>query len=273
MMMKKNATLFWYSQTGQSYTCGLKAAEVLTAEGWDVATVPLKHAGPRHFEAQALVFAFPVHNFQVPVTVKRLISAMAPLASARPAFAVITYAGAPANTVWLLRRLLAGKNIRLAGHLLVRCRDSYIPFVKWLPFLNDKSKPDASSFKSVEQFVREAVLNQKRMRRPFFNPLDPFHWIGAGSPANGPKWFLGRRIFKRELCVRCGTCAGLCPSGAITMAGGEIAYDDRRCLGCCGCLNVCPANAWVSSWFDPSVYNKGLHVRDMAAAMSAGKNT
>jgi formate hydrogenlyase subunit 6/NADH:ubiquinone oxidoreductase subunit I len=57
------------------------------------------------------------------------------------------------------------------------------------------------------------------------------------------------------------------------MDGGEIAYDDRCCLGCCGCLNVCPTNAWVSSWFDSSVYHKGLHVREMAAAMSAGKNT
>ena len=51
------------------------------------------------------------------------------------------------------------------------------------------------------------------------------------------------RVFvNSDLCVGCGICADICPSGAISLE--EIAVvDSERCTGCRLCLDQCPRGA------------------------------
>ena len=261
------ARIFWYSQTGHSYACALKAAETLQKAGYAVGLTPLALAGPAHVQADQILFAFPVNNFKVPVPVVRWVRRLPVLEVTGDAFAIITYAGLPANTASLFKRLLAGKNLRLRSFVKIRCRDSFIPFAKWLPFMNATGKPDADSLARVGRFVGAAMIEGTDRRRPLFNPFNLAHWMGQGSPDDGPKMFLGERIFLKEACVLCGQCVALCPSRAITLEAGEIRFDEKLCLGCCGCLNICPQNAWRSSRFGPEYFNKGLHVAAMAEAL------
>ncbi len=266
--MQKSISIWWYSQTGSAFLCGQTAAELLQAEGWTVRWHSLLKDDPADDDSAALLFVFPVHNFQVPVAIARRLEKSAPSTDSRPAWALITYAGWAANTPWQMRQLLKKRNIELENYLLVKCRDSYIPFVKWLPFLNATHKPDEASLTAVRKFVRSKIISSSKRRRIFFNPLDPMHWTGFFSPANGPKWFLGKRIFVAEACVGCGQCVALCPSGALTFEDGRPVYEDSKCLGCCGCINICPKDAWRSSWFDPRYYNKGLRVGEMAGRLT-----
>ena len=266
--MRKSISIWWYSQTGSAYLCGQTAAEVLQDEGWTVRWQSLLKDDFNNDDSHALLLAFPVHNFQVPVSIARRLQAMTKLPAPRPAWALITYAGWAANTPWQVRRLLKQKNIDLENYALVKCRDSYIPFVKWLPFLNETEKPDQTSLAAVKKFVKTQIVSPGKRRRIFFNPLDPMHWTGFFSPAKGPKWFLGKRIFVAEDCVACGQCAALCPSGALTMEDNRPVYADKKCLGCCGCMNICPQNAWRSSWFGPEYYNKGLKVGAMVKTLT-----
>ena len=267
MKLSPTAQIFWYSQTGHSYACALKAAETLQQSGYSVSLTPLALAEPAHFQADQILFAFPVNNFKVPVPMVRRFQHLPVANETRDAFAIITYAGMPANTAYLFKRLLAGKNLRLQSFVKIRCRDSFIPFAKWLPFMNDTGKPDADSLARVERFVRAAMIEGTDRRRPLFNPFNLAHWMGQGSPDDGPKMLLGERIFLKEACVLCGQCVALCPSKAITMEAGEIRFDEKLCVGCCGCLNICPENAWRSSRFGPEYFNKGLHVPAMAKAL------
>lgn len=262
-----SARIFWYSQTGHSYACALKAAETLQRSGYSVRLTPLALAEPAHFQADQILFAFPVNNFQVPVPMVRRFQRLAVVKETRDAFAIITHAGMPANTASLFKRLLAGKNLRLRSFVTIRCRDSYIPFAKWLPFMNDTGKPDANSLARVERFVGAAMVEGTDRRRPLFNPFNLAHWMGQGSPDDGPRMLLGERIFLKEACVLCGQCAALCPTGAITLEAGEIRFDEKRCVGCCSCLNICRRNAWRSARFGPEIFNKGLHVPAMAEAL------
>lgn len=39
-------------------------------------------------------------------------------------------------------------------------------------------------------------------------------------------------------CVRCGKCAGVCPSGCIDLATGTV--DNERCVRCMNCVSSCP---------------------------------
>lgn len=267
MKPSPTARIFWYSQTGHSYACALKAAETLEQSGHAVSLTPLAQAEPAHFQANRILFTFPVNNFKVPVPMVRLFERLPAVDEIRDAFAIITYAGLPANTAALFKRLLAGKNLRLQSFVKIRCRDSFIPFAKWLPFMNATGRPDAESLARVERFVRAAMIEGTDRRRPLFNPFNLAHWLGQGSPDDGPRMMLGERIFLKKACVLCGQCVALCPGKAITLEAGEIRFDEKRCVGCCGCLNICPENAWRSARFGPEYYHKGLHVPAMAEAL------
>jgi ferredoxin len=238
MKLSPAARIFWYSQTGHSYACALKAAETLQQSGYTVSLTPLALAEPAHFQADQILFAFPVNNFNVPVAMVRRFRQLPVISEARDAFAI-----------------------------KIRCRDSFSPFAKWLSFMNDTGKPDAGSLARVGRFVRAAMIEGTDRRRPLFNPFSLAHWMGQGSPDNGPKLLLGERIFLKEACVLCGQCAALCPSKALTQEAGEIRFDEKLCLGCCGCLNICPQNAWRTSRFGFEYFNKGLHVPAMAEAL------
>ena len=68
-------------------------------------------------------------------------------------------------------------------------------------------------------------------------------------------------IVNKDLCSSCGVCAGLCPSGALSMVAqdnGDLApcVDADRCLEKCHlCLDVCPFLAGVHN---PRERNAGL---------------
>ena len=47
----------------------------------------------------------------------------------------------------------------------------------------------------------------------------------------------------KNACVNCGTCAGMCPVGAIRMVDGKYKIDPSKCVGCGMCANICPMNA------------------------------
>lgn len=44
-------------------------------------------------------------------------------------------------------------------------------------------------------------------------------------------------------CVMCGTCAGECPSEAISEGDGKYVIDPDACVDCGTCADACPAGA------------------------------
>ena len=58
-----------------------------------------------------------------------------------------------------------------------------------------------------------------------------------------------------NLCSRCGVCAQICPTKAITSTGGEIATDLGKCMLCLACVANCPAKARIV----PTSMQEGLN--------------
>ena len=54
--------------------------------------------------------------------------------------------------------------------------------------------------------------------------------------------FAPRICLDKDLCVKCGECAGICPEGAIDMAEYPV-VDDSKCIRCYACYEVCEYNA------------------------------
>ena len=46
-----------------------------------------------------------------------------------------------------------------------------------------------------------------------------------------------------DACVSCGTCAGVCPVGAISEGDGKYVIDAGACLSCGACAGACPTGA------------------------------
>ena len=44
-------------------------------------------------------------------------------------------------------------------------------------------------------------------------------------------------------CIACGACAGDCPVGAISDAGGKFVIDASSCIDCGACAGGCPVGA------------------------------
>ena len=44
-------------------------------------------------------------------------------------------------------------------------------------------------------------------------------------------------------CIACGTCAGVCPVGAISEGDGKYVIDADACLDCGTCAGECPGSA------------------------------
>ncbi|NLZ67973.1 MAG: 4Fe-4S binding protein [Spirochaetales bacterium] len=46
-----------------------------------------------------------------------------------------------------------------------------------------------------------------------------------------------------DTCVSCGTCAGECPTSAISEGDGKYEIDPEVCVDCGTCAGVCPVGA------------------------------
>jgi ferredoxin len=271
----RKVALFWYSQTGNSFSCAERAGNLLERSGREVTISYVLNPTDNSYDSDLFLFVFPTMQFYVPCAMKNFIENMPRQSTNKKALAIITCAGAPANVPAILKRMLSEKNIDLVNHLVIRSRNSWIFLNKIIPLPQKTIKPDEKSFIRVESFIQRNMMNGIRKKLTIFNPLSLFHWIGVygeSASENELKKLYGDRTFLKEKCIDCNYCVALCPSGAI-IRGEEISYNDDLCIGCCGCMNVCPTNAWQCSKIGPEFFYKGMNVKTMAAATGRLQHT
>ena len=51
------------------------------------------------------------------------------------------------------------------------------------------------------------------------------------------------RLINPELCVSCGSCADVCPVGAISAGEASYVINKDECIDCGACSRTCPTGA------------------------------
>ncbi len=53
-------------------------------------------------------------------------------------------------------------------------------------------------------------------------------------------------VVNGDLCIKCGTCAGVCPVEAFRVADDQYVVDPDVCIDCGVCISECPQSAITS---------------------------
>ena len=48
----------------------------------------------------------------------------------------------------------------------------------------------------------------------------------------------------KEMCIGCGACEGVCPTGSIVLGeDGKAGVNEETCVDCGACVGTCPVSA------------------------------
>jgi ferredoxin len=169
-------------------------------------------------------------------------------ASNTPAVLVVTYGNREFEDALLeLKNLTLGLGFRPVAAGAFIGEHSFAS--EDIPIAN--GRPDAQDVHVAMQFGAKIRYKVETLQSPdsqtdFEIPGSfPYEAGGARPMAVSP-------VTREEICNTCGTCAGVCPTAAISM-NGSVTTEIELCIRCCACIKNCPEGVRVienSFWKD-----------------------
>jgi flavodoxin/Pyruvate/2-oxoacid:ferredoxin oxidoreductase delta subunit len=264
----KKVTIFWQSQSGNTYACVKAAAEEFVKNG---VTVELHHILSKEapkYDSEVYIFAFPVYNFKPTTTMRDFINNMPEEVRGKKALIIVSCTGIWSGTPYTIRKLLKKKGVDFCGGVLAKGSESYILLRKYVGVLNNNGLPDEKELQKVRKFAAKAAKQELKPKFYMFNPLSLFYWLGVVSPDNAPGMVFKNKLWAKEKCTLCGYCYKLCPSGALTRDSDVLKCDEAKCVGCCGCFNICPVSAWTTPVYKKENFYKGEYAGELIKTIS-----
>jgi ferredoxin len=108
-----------------------------------------------------------------------------------------------------------------------------------LPIAN--GRPDDLDMKKAMEFgkkIKEKCISLASHKSP------PDFDVPGSFPyeAGGARAMVVSPVTNQDTCTVCGTCAGVCPTAAISIDGSVIT-ETEQCIRCCACIKSCPEEA------------------------------
>lgn len=147
-----------------------------------------------------------------------------------PAIAVVVYGNREYDDALLeMKTLLETNGFLVIGAAAFIARHSIFPQVA-------TERPDAQDLRQITDFTIQCRHKLSALSGP--EDFTPFN-VKGHFPYKEAKP-VPMKPSSGEECSLCGTCAQICPVGAISITETETQTDPQLCISCGACINACP---------------------------------
>lgn len=195
---------------------------------------------------ERLGFCFPIHGWQPPRIVRDFISKMTINGyTSNYIFAVCTCGDTVGDAIGILGKDLSNKGISLQGSFSLIMPESYV----CLPFMytDTKEKEKAKitkAFDELKEICNDVINRNCDIQRLHKGPTPWIYSYVIGNYFN--KRMITDKPFNvdKNLCIGCGLCETVCPTGNITFENNRLIWrHDNSCTCCLACYHHCPQHA------------------------------
>lgn len=242
--------IFYFSGTGNT---AWAAKQLAHATGEKLFFIPEEAATPHTYELaedERIGFCFPVHGWQPPRVVRQFIRQLSFKSEGQAlqqhfCYALVTCGDSIGRTMELLNSELEPLGIEAVSTFALIMPESYVCLP--LMYTDTPEKEQQKITKADEQLDQFAKLicQRKAGEHHTVRGITPWlfsHVIGA--------YFNSHMITDRkftvdaELCIHCGRCSKVCPTGDLQMHKQLPSWrHDGSCTCCLACYHHCPRHA------------------------------
>lgn len=237
-MKVESVKLVYFSPTGTTKTVVQGIASGInpgTTELIDITKPDARKQPLRTSKNELLIIAVPVYMGRVPALLNEWLNAIQ--AHNTPTVCVVVYGNREYENA-----LLELKNIVKERECIPIAGAAYIGEHS---FSNSEEptaqgRPDEDDLNHAEEFGQK--IRKKLQSILSISQVSDVHMPGTYPYGGITKLWDVDFIAVSDLCVQCGTCAEVCPVGAIDPQNSRI-IDLEKCTTCCACIKSCPQNA------------------------------
>ena len=80
---------------------------------------------------------------------------------------------------------------------------------------------------------------------------------------------LKKEVIDTDLCTRCGTCIGVCPTQTLAYHKNGIVDTKKQCIKCGKCSAVCPGKEFPMNWWAEALFQKPYDVNKLLGTYKA----
>jgi len=238
-MKIKEIDIYFFSGTGNTYLAAEKIASVLTGGGCKVRLLPIEKSEPSSIDfTKTLGIAFTTACWNTYPFVRKFIKSL-PQAFGSEAFIFCTMGDSALKAPAVFGEILKEKGYSIIGTAAFRMPNNFLAIQNQEANLRKISL----AMPKIEKFAKELLDgNAKTQSANFF--IKFCFAISSFITGLWEKPFSQKMLklkVKKELCVKCGLCAKLCPLKNIELA--DYPIFKNKCQICLRGSSYCPKNA------------------------------
>lgn len=227
---KRKMMILYFTATGNSLA-------VAKRTGGELISIPQAIKNERYeFTDKAVGFVFPVYGCMVPFVVRDFMRKIS--VKADYTFAIATY-GMSAGAV-----LEEAKKISVEAGYSFDYLNKVLMLDNCQPQFDITKQKETLAKKNVDRQLKGIVrdIQSRKKNQPEISLVERVgtgfcKMLGMGKP--NPRYDNNFRVDGN--CIKCGTCARVCPMGNITITD-HVEYH-HNCAACQACIHACPKKA------------------------------